>query len=64
MNLTPIDINIVDSRDDSKLTYLIVNDCKVSVLKVKLNDICYVMKLVNSTCHIELDNQDCRKAQK
>ena len=60
MYTTPVDINIVDSRDDSKLTYLVVSECKVPILKVKLNDLCYIMKLVNETCHIELDEKGCK----
>ncbi len=57
----PIDISVFDSRDDSKLVYVVVGDCKAPILKVKLNDLCYVLKIVNNVCHLELDTKDCEK---
>lgn len=52
---------IVDSRDDSRYVYVIVEPaCKVPVLKVKLNDECYVMTLIDNKCHLNLDLSDCK----
>lgn len=64
MLLAPINISIIDSRDDVKLTYVVVNDCKVPVLKTKINDACYVLMLVNDVCHIKLDmTEDCLESR-
>ena len=61
---TQIDIKIVDSRDDNKISFLYIENCKVPILKTKLNNICYIMKLVGNICHIELDVSECEKANK
>lgn len=62
--MTQVTINIVDSRDDNKLAYIVVDGCKVPIFKVKLNDLCYVMKLVDNVCHIELDYKECERSFK
>ncbi len=55
------DINIIDSQDDVKLAYIEIANCKVPVVKAKLGDMCYILKIINNVCHIELDTKDCEK---
>lgn len=57
--MMPMNVEIIDSRDDSSLVYIIVNNCKVSVKKVKIKDFCYVLKIIGDKCHISLDMKDC-----
>lgn len=59
-----INLEIVDSRDDSKMTYVILDSCQVKVAKVKLNDLCYIMRLINNECHVDLDVKGCEAASK
>jgi hypothetical protein len=64
MLIAPVTIEIIDSRDDNKLTYILVNNsCKVPILKTKLNDLCYIMRVVGNTCHIELDTTECEETK-
>lgn len=56
-----INVEIFDSRDDSKIAYVLVNDCKVRVKKAKIGDFCYVLKLIGNTCHLDIDLTDCDK---
>lgn len=53
------DFQIVDSRDDSRITYIIFGDCKAPILKAKIKDMCYIMKIVGNVCHLELDSKEC-----
>ncbi len=50
---------IVDSRDDSKVSFIIIGDCKVPFTKAKVNDMCYILKIVGNVCHLELDTPEC-----
>ncbi len=59
MTPLPAQIEIIDSRDDSSLAYIIINNCKVPIKKVKLNNFCFVLDAIEATCHITLDKQDC-----
>lgn len=44
-------IDFVDSRDDSKMTYIIVNDtCKVKIKKSDLNDYDAIIDIVMKKC--------------
>lgn len=52
-------LSIVDSRDDSKYVFIVIDGCKTPVLKIKLKDQCYVLRLVDKNCHLELDLSDC-----
>lgn len=47
-------IEFIDSKDDSRMTYLIVNDCKVKIVKSRLNDMEYIITAVNTTCGAKL----------
>lgn len=58
------DVIIVDSRDDNRYVYVVINQCKVPVMKVKLKDTCYVMRLIGNKCHLNLDLTDCEKNNK
>lgn len=60
----PIDFSILDSKDDPAVVYIVANDCKVKILKSKLNNICYVMKVVGDVCRISFDTKDCEEASK
>lgn len=62
--MAPIDISIVDSRDDAKVCFIVVDDCRVSILKTKLNDLCYIMKVVGDICHIQLDTKGCEDTKR
>lgn len=55
------DVIVVDSRDNPAIVFVIVDQCKVPVMKVKMHNTCYVMKLVSDVCHLELDLTDCEK---
>lgn len=59
-----INISILDSQDDAKMVYIVANECKVKILKVKLNNLCYIMKVLGDVCHIEFDTKGCEKASK
>jgi len=54
------EISIFDSKVDPKLSWVLVEDCLVPVLKAKMQDICYVLKKVDSTCNLKLDMKDCQ----
>lgn len=54
-------LKFLDSRDDSKMAYILVNNCKVPVVKAKIGDFCYVLKLIGDKCHVSIDMQDCDK---
>jgi len=54
-----LDIQIIDSVDDNRVTFVIVNGCKVAILKAKIKDMCYVLKLVGNICHVDIDTNDC-----
>jgi hypothetical protein len=56
-----IKIDIIDSRDDSAVCYLVVNDCKAKVMKARLGDMCYILRIVNDVCHINLDTTGCEE---
>jgi hypothetical protein len=62
-----IKINIVDSREDNKTSFLYVKgddfECRVPIIKAKINDLCYIMKLVGTDCHINLDTKGCEAAK-
>ncbi len=53
------DVIIVDSKDDPRYVFVIVDQCRVPVIKVKLKDTCYVLRLVGNACHLDLDLSDC-----
>lgn len=55
-----IDVKVVDSRDDSRYTYFMADDCKFMALKSKLNDMCYIMRIVDNVCHLKLDVKGCK----
>jgi len=58
--LTP-NVDIIDSRDDNKYTYVVLDECVVPVLKTKIGDTCYVFKLVENKCHVEfLNKKECK----
>lgn len=50
---------IIDSRDDSRIAYIISGDCKAPILKAKIKDMCYILKVVGNVCHMELDTPEC-----
>ncbi len=64
LHAEPIDISILDSKDDPAVVYVIANDCKVKVIKSKLENICYLMKIISDTCHIDFDLKGCERAEK
>lgn len=53
------DFQIIDSRDDAKITFIMFGDCKAPVLKAKIKDMCYILKIVGNICHLELDTPEC-----
>lgn len=54
-----INVEVLDSRDDSRYTYFLIDNCKFMALKSKLNDECYIMHIVGKECHIQLDTKGC-----
>ena len=59
MTPLPALIEIIDSRDDISITYVIINNCKVPIKKSRLNDFCYVLDTVETACRVELDKAGC-----
>jgi hypothetical protein len=54
-------VDIIDSRDDSKTTYVVVDDdCKVSVQKKNLSDMRKIIEKVNRECDLDLNIGDLR----
>lgn len=49
------DIQIIDSKANNSITYVIVDDCIVSIEKKKLKDVDAVVKQVNLECGLDLD---------
>lgn len=54
--ITPIDIDIIDSRDDSRFVFVIVNKkCKLEISKQQLKDYDFVVKKVVDLCGVQLE---------
>lgn len=53
------DFQIIDSRDDSRIAFIEFGTCKAPVLKTRINDMCYILKIVGDVCHLELDTPEC-----
>ena len=52
----------IDSDDNPKVTYLVINECATPLLKTNLKDLCYVDKMVMKSCHIKTDiGENCEK---
>lgn len=47
-------ISIVDSRDDSRVAFVTVNNCRVEVKKTELKDMDAVVEKVNKLCKLGL----------
>ncbi len=47
-------IQVIDSRDNDKIVFVIVDKCVVPVLKAKINDIEYIIQIVDEKCHLRL----------
>jgi hypothetical protein len=58
---TDINIQVIDSRDDSRYTYFVADDCHFKALKAKIGDLCYIMRIVENECHIKLDVANCEE---
>lgn len=54
---TPPEISIIDSRDDAKSSYVIVNNCKVKIKKTELNDFDALLEKVNKACNLNLKKE-------
>ncbi len=52
-------IEIIDSDDDSKLAYVLINNCKAPTMKAKIGDFCYVLEVIGRICNVKLDKTDC-----
>jgi len=53
----PINVDIVDSRDDSRFVFVIVNKkCKLEVSKQQLKDYDLVVQKVMDLCGVQLDS--------
>lgn len=48
-------VMIVDSKTNSTVTYVIVNDCIVPIEKKNLKDLQNVIKKVSDQCDLDLD---------
>lgn len=48
-------MSVIDSPVDNKYSFIEIDDCYAPVLKSKLNDWCYILKIVNSYCDMKLD---------
>lgn len=59
--VSDINVQVLDSRDDSRYTYFMADNCKFMALKSKLNDLCYIMRIVDNVCHIQLDIKGCKE---
>lgn len=68
MSLLPmshaLDISYFDSVTNPKLSWVLVDDCAVPVLKAKSKDTCYIIKKVNDFCHLDLNLKECKNGIK
>lgn len=46
-------IDIVDSKDDSRISYVIVSNCKVKVFKIEFKDWDKVVRKVEKECGLD-----------
>ncbi len=46
-------VDIVDSRDNPRITFIIINNCRVAVDKAELRDYDRVVKKVEEICQIQ-----------
>ena len=53
------DLQFIDSKVSPKVSWVLVDDCAVPILKTKVGDQCYVLKKVNDFCHLDLNMDDC-----
>lgn len=52
----PIDVDIIDSRDDSRFVFIVVNKkCRLEVSKQQLKDYDLVVQKVMDLCGVQLD---------
>lgn len=54
-----VEISYFDSVTNPKLSWVLVDDCAVPVLRSKVKDECYVMQRVNNFCHLDLKLEKC-----
>lgn len=57
------DISVYDSKTDPKVSYVLVDDCAVPVLKSDFNskDECIIINKVNEFCHLFLKPDKCSR---
>jgi hypothetical protein len=55
-----VEISYFQSDSNSKIEWVVVDDCAVQIEKAKMRDECYVLKKVNDFCHLDLDLKECK----
>lgn len=54
LQVPPPVISIVDSKDDSKTSFVMIDNCKVAVKKTELKDFDAVVEKVSRICGLDL----------
>lgn len=57
------EIQIIDSRVDPKMSYVLVDGCAVPVLKTDFKNSCKVMNKINEFCQLNLKPDKCPDGQ-
>jgi len=53
LSVPPLTIDVIDSRDDNRFVFVIVNDkCKIEISKQELKDYDLVVQKVMQTCGV------------
>ncbi len=57
MSLPQVSVDIIDSRDDNRFVFVIVNQkCKIEIGKQELKDYDLVVRKVMNLCGVSLDS--------
>lgn len=54
-----VEISYFDSTLSPKLSWVLVDDCAVPVLKADVKNTCKILKRINNFCHLDLKLEDC-----
>lgn len=57
------DISYFDSTTNPKLSWVLVDDCAVPILRSKVKDTCYVLHKVNNFCQLDLKLEKCNASK-
>jgi hypothetical protein len=58
LQASPPMISIVDSKDDSRMTFVVIDNCKVEIRKTELKDFDAVLAKVDKVCKLNLQRDE------